>query len=1566
MINTENVHSSFKSGFIYFTMLAVLMSILFFEAAKAQNEHLKAHYPLGSKYWNKNDNIYFKGEIYNEFDYYDISGNGRHGTLKGYTYDNENDFYVDQLEPFRGAIFPNILNDSEPYYLSETTCTHKTKREKDIYLKLPSTLGISGSNSLTISFWIYWDDGELYAGNTDRILTLPNLIIERQQGNLVIYTGSSTSHNYSVYSSGNAGWYNVVVTYDHNNKNLTVSKYILEHPHYFFDNNSSGNFTTVGSKTISTALSDFNSTSKIFDQNFDGYLWNVRFFDKLLTNTEMNAWLIEDMHWVENDINDNHPIASKSYHLYNFEGESSVFLHDKGVGANNGTGSGTINRVSDRFSRQNSAVSFSGSGSNISLNRFLKNYDFKNGFTISFWTKISDDYSTVPFTKEPFSASDIKGVYYANDNSNNTIFGLQRIKELIGMNRYSPLSNKDWIFWPYNPADFSAQTTGWFHVIVSYKANYHEIFIGKPSIDPMKKKCFIPWINYFGIHDQTRLISETLSWGLGSKVGHPIDILDDVRIYNWAMDYKDAYDLHVYESKSPNTPDVLSADWTIAEIIPGLEHKSAQFLNLFGGTQEVNLLDMNLSNPVELGVNYYRPPGSTLTRTQLLDKSKPLSHLAAQAGALAAVNSSSLVFGDYITAGLYLKKDGLLAEADPEVPLMQNEGVVLWDFDKLPGNQVKILERGYNSVDFFKKDIVKYYANGISVSSPMYYGKTYSLHYPDYYSNYTFNQNCEDSNADKTTKNYFSAKSYCQAAKSKSNRQASSFFATKGDHVILGAFSGGSNSGVSVDDYNVFKDAYGFDQLLPLDYGKTTTMWINGIDKMVVSTGNGNEPNPKNQSGVTSALLFKPELFTNEINDAPVSSSSHISLDGTNFIDLSKYYDQISGHSSGLIMLKYKYQGEEDHRNRILFSISKDTVGIADYEFARIATSYNSTSKHSFLTFKVKKRNSMVLSLNTNNISKLFDGNWHHISLLIPKRTSENIALFFDGVEQTLNYQTGNATSKYFTNIDATHAHLGIKIGNGNYLACMKGALDEVFISTDLSSLDQALQGKYSSNPGLSTLIAQSWLPGLKSSGYAMTEGIGVDKSFPAGSHYWQFEESGGYHAIDIAGEMNRPKDSNTGEKVDKGKTGWHGLLVNNPERVGTPNTTFAVIGDYGCKHANTKEAKVAQLVKSWNPDFILSVGDDNYNDLVNSDKCNCTCGATIQQNVGTYYGSYIDADYTKTNFYSVMGNHDYHSPSSHDDPSEVQKWLSYFKMPENTWITHVHPNVPDSKRRYYEYKRGDIHIIGLNSTKQAKAMFLDSLYWDANDKTKRSQEALWLKHTLENSTAKYKVVLSHVPVYSSTNRHFQLVRQYLRTIPFKEWGASIVLSGDDHIYERIVKDGFTYIINGLGGAADKGSGIDNQLNDVEGFIHYDDNWGAIKAVVYNEKMILKFININGGVVDEFIVYPSDQSLKNTEIKQPVNLDLTGLGFNQKMVVYPNPTSGKLTVKFNLPGSSQVAMDIFDMSGKLLFRKQEYFYAGENRINISDISAFTGLKSSACIIKLSGPHINETSKVIVE
>jgi len=78
--------------------------------------------------------------------------------------------------------------------------------------------------------------------------------------------------------------------------------------------------------------------------------------------------------------------------------------------------------------------------------------------------------------------------------------------------------------------------------------------------------------------------------------------------------------------------------------------------------------------------------------------------------------------------------------------------------------------------------------------------------------------------------------------------------------------------------------------------------------------------------------------------------------------------------------------------------------------------------------------------------------------------------------------------------------------------------------------------------------------------------------------------------------------------------------LTQTPQPSQTPAETplpqivrFAVIGDYG--RGKQPEADVATLVKSWDLDFIITTGDNNYPDGASS---------TIDENIGQFYHEFI------------------------------------------------------------------------------------------------------------------------------------------------------------------------------------------------------------------------------------------------------------------------------------------------------------------------------------------------------
>ncbi|MBI3962680.1 MAG: metallophosphoesterase [Deinococcus sp.] len=250
-------------------------------------------------------------------------------------------------------------------------------------------------------------------------------------------------------------------------------------------------------------------------------------------------------------------------------------------------------------------------------------------------------------------------------------------------------------------------------------------------------------------------------------------------------------------------------------------------------------------------------------------------------------------------------------------------------------------------------------------------------------------------------------------------------------------------------------------------------------------------------------------------------------------------------------------------------------------------------------------------------------------------------------------------------------------------------------------------------------------------------------------------------------------------------------------------------MGDYGW--AGQNELDVANLVKSWNPDFILTVGDNNY-----------PAGAaeTIDTNIGQYYHDFIfpylgslGTGSNTNRFFPALGNHDW-------DTSGATPYLEYFTLPGN--------------ERYYDSTWGPVHFFALDS---------DPREPDGTEST--SLQAQWLQEQLAASTACWNLVYMHHPPYSSGSRHGS--NTWMQW-PFQAWGADAVLAGHDHVYERIVLNGFPYLVNGLGGVS-----IYTFADPVPGSqVRYNEDFGAMLVEAGNSSITFQFIARTGAVIDTY------------------------------------------------------------------------------------------------------------------
>ncbi|MGG2460016.1 metallophosphoesterase family protein [Streptomyces sp. RGM 3693] len=221
------------------------------------------------------------------------------------------------------------------------------------------------------------------------------------------------------------------------------------------------------------------------------------------------------------------------------------------------------------------------------------------------------------------------------------------------------------------------------------------------------------------------------------------------------------------------------------------------------------------------------------------------------------------------------------------------------------------------------------------------------------------------------------------------------------------------------------------------------------------------------------------------------------------------------------------------------------------------------------------------------------------------------------------------------------------------------------------------------------------------------------------------------------------------------------------PDRVpGAPAAGFTAVAagdiaeqctakDSGCEHAKT-----AALVKKINPAFVLTMGDNQYDDARLKDFRN-------------YYDKTWGAFKGKT--HPVAGNHETYDPAG-----ALAGYKAYFGS-----IAY-----PKGKP-YYSFDQDNWHFIALDSN------------------TLDSAELAWLKADLAATAKKCVAAYWHHPLFSSGEHGNDPVSRPVWKL-LQDAKAELVLNGHDHHYERFApqdpdgkadKNGIVELLGGMGGA---------------------------------------------------------------------------------------------------------------------------------------------------------------------
>lgn len=306
----------------------------------------------------------------------------------------------------------------------------------------------------------------------------------------------------------------------------------------------------------------------------------------------------------------------------------------------------------------------------------------------------------------------------------------------------------------------------------------------------------------------------------------------------------------------------------------------------------------------------------------------------------------------------------------------------------------------------------------------------------------------------------------------------------------------------------------------------------------------------------------------------------------------------------------------------------------------------------------------------------------------------------------------------------------------------------------------------------------------------------------------------------------------------------------------------FAVIGDY--RGGDTNAYKVSQLVKSWNPDFIVTTGD-NFSQAQGT--IDFQVGKFYNEFIFPYSGAYGTGD-TVNRFFPAIGNHDV-------EGTGLIEYQTYFTLPGN--------------ERYYDFVKGDCHFFILNSD-----------YTETDGNTSTSLQGLWLQNLLAASVSKFKFVILHHPPFTSGAHGSSLFARW----PYKQWGASAVFAGHDHDYERLLIDSFPYFVCAAGGAA-----LYTTFTNYPGTQHfYAENFGALLVDTYSDSLLLSYYNIEDSLIDSYVIRYNSAGIK------PIAIET----FNSSNILqcYPNPLTEETKIKYYLDSDNKVILNIYNSNAE--------------------------------------------------
>ncbi len=300
------------------------------------------------------------------------------------------------------------------------------------------------------------------------------------------------------------------------------------------------------------------------------------------------------------------------------------------------------------------------------------------------------------------------------------------------------------------------------------------------------------------------------------------------------------------------------------------------------------------------------------------------------------------------------------------------------------------------------------------------------------------------------------------------------------------------------------------------------------------------------------------------------------------------------------------------------------------------------------------------------------------------------------------------------------------------------------------------------------------------------------------------------------AQESNYKKEAETGHKVAEIK----GLQTVKK------SLNFLVMGDWG-RHGEPYQKAVAEQMTSASvgvdATFIIATGDNFYPKGVAS--VTDPSWKTSFEDVYHQHPLFID-------WYVVLGNHDY--KTNPDAEVAYSKISARWHMPSRYFS--VIKTLPDGSKAEFFY---------IDSSPFQTDYYTDEEYGPKVATADTAAQKKWLENGLKNSTANWKFVVGHHPLYSAGKRKGKTGDMLNSFAPlFEKYKVDAYFCGHEHQLEFDQPDGY-HFVEFISGAGAEATPVTSAL--YAKFVAQE--FGFLTASLTAKEMLVQFINHEGKIL---------------------------------------------------------------------------------------------------------------------